>query len=556
MVHWVDRLSKAVARTSLVRESRSALPPESSAVVISDEETSIQKGPCQIVQRGAERSRRYATSVSRSGGGLLILESEETRNLETDRTGYHLAVRDEQQTVFDLRVDFAPGDPVRMTVFGLSDTGRMVQLTGEVSDEKWRWWVDGREAPELEAQLARASESFAEDELFGGIPIGELGLGREMLDDVRDIAYRAVRDAPTCTVVPEVMSTMSGEQFPGCNECVDKCDDHYPECTAEAAAIAASCLFGYFVCFAYEMSKCLGKEADCYNACHAAGGACCPLKCEREGYAECCAAGGICCGAVCCEQGTTCFDPSHDLCCAPNAGPACGDHCCDQGFKCASVSRGFCCAQDAGEFCTIVWDEEHWNYRCCPPGQVCADGSIGLCCDEGHGPICGDSCCQRHEVCQNGVCCDPRMLCGRGDQAVCCDGECRDGFCCSKPSRMCGDACCPPFNPCCDIGGRRVCCGAYEECMEDRCCPTELVCGKTCCDRGFRCDDPERSKCVRCEGDTVACLTGDYQTGERFSICCPPAFDCCNGKCCEPGTMCCQPGGGEPGCYPSHYCVH
>ena len=66
MVHWVDRLSKAVARTSLVRESRSALPPESSAVVISEEETSIQKGPCQIVQRGEQIG-----TVGTAGGKYL-----------------------------------------------------------------------------------------------------------------------------------------------------------------------------------------------------------------------------------------------------------------------------------------------------------------------------------------------------------------------------------------------------------------------------------------------------------------------------------------------------
>jgi hypothetical protein len=93
--------------------------------------------------------------------------------------------------------------------------------------------------------------------------------------------------------------------------------------------------------------------------------------------------------------------------------------------------------------------------------------------------------------------------------------------------------------------------------MEDRCCPTELVCGRICCDRGFMCADPQQEECVACEGDTVACLTADHETGQRFSICCFPSVDCCNGKCCESGTMCCVPPGyGEPGCYPSHHCVH
>ena len=556
MVHWFDRLSKTVARVSLVHERGLSSPAEPYAFVDSGEDVILQAGPCQTTLRDDVLTRRYATQASRSNGELLTLERDATRNLGTRRSSFHLAIRSERASVFDLRIEAAPNAPTSMAVLGVSESGRVVQLLGEVSDERWRWWVDGRETPELGEQLERSAEASDEQELFGGIPISELGIERQLLDDVRDIAYRAMRDAPTCDVAPPVMSVMSGEHFPGCIDCVDKCDDHWPACTAEASAKAAACWLGYFVCLAYHMSKCLGKEADCYNACHAAGGACCPQKCERGGYAECCASGGICCGAVCCDDGTLCADPSHDLCCAPNAGDACGSHCCEPGFKCANESRGFCCAADAGEFCTIVWDEEHWTHRCCPPGQVCADGSIGLCCDAGHGPICGDQCCQRHEVCQNGMCCDPRMLCGRGEQAICCDGECRDGFCCGKPSHMCGDSCCPPFNPCCEIDGRRVCCGAYEECMEDGCCPSELVCGKTCCERGHMCADPKREKCVPCEGDTVACLTADYETGRRFSICCFPSVDCCNGKCCEPGLMCCNPGGDEPGCYPSHHCVH
>jgi hypothetical protein len=48
----------------------------------------------------------------------------------------------------------------------------------------------------------------------------------------------------------------------------------------------------------------------------------------------------------------------------------------------------------------------------------------------------------------------------------------------------------------------------------------------------------------------------DHESKDYFSICCHPSVDCCNGRCCEPGTMCCAPGGDEPGCYPSHHCVH
>jgi hypothetical protein len=556
MVHWFDRLSKAVARASHVQAGQPSTSSEPFGYVQTETETILQAGPCQTTLRGNELVRRYATQASRSTGGLLTLESAATRDLETHRSSYHLAIRTEREAVVDLRIDAGLETPASMTLIGVSESGRVVTLTGEIEDERWRWWVDGEEAPDPGELLQSDPATASEDDLFSSIPMGELGLHRQLLDDVRDIAYRAVRDAPTCAVAPPVMSTMSGEHFPGCIDCVDKCDDHWPTCAAEASAKAAACWVGYFACLAYHMSQCMGKEADCYNACHAGGGACCPQKCERIGYAECCASGGICCGAQCCDDGSLCADPSNDLCCAPNHGDACGSHCCDQGFKCADESRGFCCPRDAGEYCTIVWDEEHWAPRCCPPGQVCADGSIGLCCDEGHGPICGDFCCKRNEVCQNGQCCDPRMLCGYGEHAVCCDGECRDGFCCGKPSHMCGDTCCPPFNPCCVVDGRRVCCGAYDECTPGGCCPRELVCGRACCERGYMCADPSREKCVPCEGDTVACLTMDYESKDLFSICCHPSVDCCNGKCCEPGTMCCAPGGDEPGCYPSHHCVH
>lgn len=540
----------------MTHEGRASTLPEPYALIETDREVLLQSGPCQTVVRDTQRIHRYATQIARRDGGLLTLTHERSSDLDTNQMRYHLMIRGDRDLVLDARIDAGPDSPTSATIVGVGQTGRVVELTGELVDDSWRWWVDGQEAPLLGEGLPSKSGDSASQERLAGIPLDELGLDEQLLADVRDLSYRAVRDAPTCAIAPPVMSTLSGEQFPGCIECVDRCDDHYPACTAEAAAKAASCWVGYFICFAYEMSKCLGKEADCYNACHAAGGSCCPRKCERMGYAECCASGGICCGARCCDEGDICADPSHDLCCPPNSGDACGDHCCDPGFRCASPSRGFCCPRDAGEYCTQVWDEEHWTPRCCPPGQVCADSSIGLCCDEGHGSICGDRCCKRNEVCQNGQCCNPRSLCGYGERAVCCDGECRDGFCCHRPSHWCGEVCCPPFDPCCIVDGRRVCCGAYDECLPGGCCPRELVCGRTCCDRGYRCADPAAEECVPCEGDTVACLTMDYESRELFSICCLPNVDCCNGRCCEPGTMCCAPGGGEPGCYPSHHCVH
>jgi hypothetical protein len=71
MVHWVDRLSRAVARKSLVREVRSSLPHESSAVIISEEETLFQAGLCQIMQRDAERSRTTLDAGVHAGGSLV-----------------------------------------------------------------------------------------------------------------------------------------------------------------------------------------------------------------------------------------------------------------------------------------------------------------------------------------------------------------------------------------------------------------------------------------------------------------------------------------------------
>jgi hypothetical protein len=303
----------------------------------------------------------------------------------------------------------------------------------------------------------------------------------------------------------------------------------------------------------------LSRSADCQNACNAPPNACCPQRCQRNGIAECCPHSGTCCGGRCCPSGQQCADAGHDLCCPPNSGPPCGTFCCQPGSKCANLTRGFCCPQNAGQYCPKVWDEEHWTDSCCPPGEVCVDPSTGLCCPRDHGPACGERCCKAGEVCRDGQCCDPRFLCGHGERATCCIGVCRDGQCCHSPMHMCGDVCCPPFNPCCQYEGRRVCCGAYEQCTTRGCCPRERVCGRTCCPPGHVCEDPDSEACIPCPADLAPCLPWEPEARGR-GICCLPNVSCCTGRCCAPGEMCCTPYGHPadepPDCHPASACVY
>src|SRR5687767_11861063 len=128
MVHWFDRLSKAVARVSLVHEGGPSSPAEPYVFVDSGEDVILQAGPCQTTLRDNVLTRRYATQASRSNGELLTLEREATRNLGTQRASYHLAIRTERASVFDLRIDAAPNASASMSVLGVSEAGRVVQL--------------------------------------------------------------------------------------------------------------------------------------------------------------------------------------------------------------------------------------------------------------------------------------------------------------------------------------------------------------------------------------------------------------------------------------------
>lgn len=554
--HWIDDLARTLGRSTLVGGFRQLLQrgPGSFALVQSPESTTIQAGPCAMQLRGAELIDTFATQSSTDDGQLLSLSATTIRDRQTNAVRAQVAIHRGRQSVLQIETARLPDGTSSLTAtFGYGFQG-LREVQAQRTADRLAGMIDGRPWQPLDFTARSAATLQPEDfQLVDGSTLSPVEIDSALAAELTAISYKAQRDMPGCTQFPDAFKTLSGSSFPGCDDCLNVCDKAEKKCLAGISAAAAACGPFYGACLAAAGAACLSDSSDCQNACINPPGACCPRRCEQGGYAECCTPDHTCCGARCCPPGEFCADPAHDLCCAPNSGPPCRDLCCPLGYTCANEYRGFCCPVGAGEYCTQVWDEEHWNDRCCPAGEVCADASIGLCCPRGHGPICGDFCCQAGEVCRHGQCCDPRLLCGYGDEATCCHGECRDGQCCSSPAHMCGDVCCPPFNPCCQADGRPICCGAYEECLPRGCCPTERACGRTCCPPQHYCDDPATESCVACEGDLFPCLTVDRHG--RHGLCCPPNVGCCGDRCCQPGEMCCSLGD-EIGCHPSYACVH
>ncbi len=236
MVHWFDRLSKAVARASLVREgssSTSDLGPLS--LVDTGEATTLQAGPCFAELRGDELVRRYSTQTSLPDRGLLHLDVATTRNFNTGESTYHLSIGHERGRVLDLWVDSGAERAPAMTLTRGEDGHGAHVLAGAFEERVWRWTIDGRSDPELDRLMASDSAELMGSDSFAGLPIDALGLDETLRDGVERLSYRALRDAPTCMVVPQAMHTMSGEQLPDCVACVDKCDDDRFECGARQA---------------------------------------------------------------------------------------------------------------------------------------------------------------------------------------------------------------------------------------------------------------------------------------------------------------------------------
>jgi hypothetical protein len=568
MTHWFDRVARSFSQSTFVGapsgRQRPSSPPKTKPTV-----REVLNGPCLMRVSGQNVTQGFSTQTSSADGALFSYDTISTRSVESGTLSSATRISRNAKTLFESQTHASSNGQASIHIRITTRDDEVRQVVVTIAPQSVNAQVDGRSIPltresvagDLAQTLAVLTSAGEKDT----VPQGDVGaewprweLEPEVLQSLKDLSHRVRRDMPGCGLIPQTLEVMEGHfEFPGCQDCQDRCDKARDSCIAAAFAEAATCGPFYGVCLGGLGARCLSIQADCLKGC-SDGGPCCPVHCERGGYGECCPPGLMCCGARCCPSGEICADPAHDLCCAFGSGAPCGTHCCNPGFKCASLSGGVCCPQDAGDYCPDEWGSP----RCCPPEQVCADRETGLCCARDHGPVCGDHCCAHGQVCLYGTCCDPKQVCGSGENAVCCNGVCKDGACCGAPSHMCGEVCCPPFNPCCRTiipsrdGVRLIstCCGAYDVCMEHGCCPRESVCGRVCCPTGEFCADPAKGVCKPCQGDYLPCQMMGHD-GQLFSICCPPGVTCCNGQCCKPGQLCAAPNG-VAGCYESYQVIH
>jgi hypothetical protein len=567
MPEWFDNLAKTLARATVFGGFRAPTWGGGGGFALARAPGSLtlQAGPCGVRLNADELDTHFSTQISTPDRQLLNYDATTMRDRRRGTVRATVTARRGNQALFQLETTTAPRVSPTVTVLLGSGFQGIRQVGFAARDGSLEGTIDGRPIHPLPLPHdASVMPGSADLRFADGAPPPTPAIDPAMVVELRDIAYKAQRELPTCVHSLGGLAPLDATSFPGCDDCHSLCDKAEQQCVAECAVSAGSCGPFYGVCLAACGSVCLSRKADCENQCDNPPGACCPQRCEQGGYASCCSPADKCCGPTCCSGdraccGSTCCppeqhcaDPQAGVCCPSGSGPACGNGCCPPGQKCGNSYWHFCCPADAGEFCL----DEFNRPFCCPSGQVCLDASTGLCCPKDAGPRCGDTCCARGEVCRDGVCCDPRLLCGDGERAVCCFGVCRDGQCCSTPSHMCGQVCCPPFNVCCDVGGKQVCCGSYEVCLHSGCCPQERVCGRQCCPPGHMCKDPLKEVCVPCPPDLVPCLLGPSGNSPAHSICCLPNVTCCAGKCCAPYEICCQPGGLPVGCYPSNACIH
>jgi hypothetical protein len=263
--------------------------------------------------------------------------------------------------------------------------------------------------------------------------------------------------------------------------------------------------------------------------CKAADGS--DIPCTGQGK-ECCRnsegvevcgrpCGDICCDppdATCCPDQAHCCSPGRECCldgCCPPGRECCGDVCCAWGLTCCEGLEccGACC-RGADDFIT-----------CCEPHQICEDGQCVDVCLEGQ-VHCGDDCCTYDKCCLGLQCCEGECCVHADGTATCC-----------PPSQVCQNgACvdCPPDQVICD----GVCCGPDEYC---RIHPTVVEC--TPCTPGwepcvFMCCPPGVTKCCKglgcCGLDDICC---------EGRMCCPPDNICCFNDegwawCCPEGSTC------------------
>jgi hypothetical protein len=565
---FFDRFAKSLAGV----EGLGGRPRQPFAAVKSSSGAALEAGPFATYRSGSELTNEFATRSTLPEGQSISLRTATKRDVDTGQMSAEAAIEHTDGVVATLEATRST-DEHGITVRLPSDGNGGTQITFTIEGDVLRGAVDGRPLRPLDRAEVSDSLDASVFRFEDGTALPEYSLPEGRIAELQHIAWKAQRELPKAIVARGSVSTLDPiGGFPGCTDCLDRCDRKQTECIAKCFANAPS--WGYFaaVYLAVCGAGCLSDDADCTNACHASGGACCPRKCEAGGYASCCPASddccgptccptGVCCGWTCCAETEHCGNPNYEgrgICCPNDGGPVCGGGCCERGQKCADQYRGYCCPQEAGEYCPELspLPDEYGRDKCCPPFQVCADRETGTCCPRDHGDFCVDRCCPKDEPhCDGWDCCDPRQLCGPPEHRVCCHGTCHDGKCCDPPYHQCGSICCSPFASCCLTRYGLVCCGDWETCTAAGCCPPDRLCGAACCPEGEHCIDAASEACEPCPDHTIGCQPERGKPGA--SICCPPEVNCCEDQCCEPGEACCTPLDGRPfGCHPPRDCYH
>jgi hypothetical protein len=482
-------------------------------------------------------------SAQSSGKRPVVLDESESTDTATRATSFHITVRQGRQQLLELEQTIAAdGSGSGAIRFGQAFKG--IKESSLTTDGRTAVAViDGKRTNPFPLGAAPTSIRFED-----GSRLPRVHVRSSIRKTLLKIAARANGDCPApaaAQAAPHMPREGGHANLPDdsfdCVECQGKCAVAWQACCAAtfsnpvgAALALGSAIAGKKTCF--ELSE------DCLKDCHSGGGPCCPSKCGES----CLEANAVCCGPDSngftggCAPGTTCADPSNDVCCASDAGDVCGQGCCARGDHCSHFT---CCPAGSGESCGSLGCCDSPNGKCFVSNNPESGEETGrVCCD--HDPCGENTCCPADSVCLG-----PDLCCKRADlcNGVCCPAPSvclGDGECCSDAAHMCGDHCCSGFQQCCN----GQCCNGI--CVAGVCCPSaNRVCGNTCCPDGYACTDPAAQTCEPCPDGGQGCA---HVPGNP--MCCPSADQCCgNGECCGDGMQCC---GTPPSCQPAFQCVH
>ena len=285
------------------------------------------------------------------------------------------------------------------------------------------------------------------------------------------------------------------------------------------------------------LAACAGTYFTCDDGCAKPGAPCCAVQCGAD---VCCATGQSCCNGL--QTGNACCD-SGSVCVA---GPANSGtiypyaYCCPGG----SDPKG-CQVSDTGGDTALYCRQPNQTccgvWGACASGQYCANGEYFTCCPNGQ-VFCSGACC-------NGTC----MTLNAGTNAenqVCCPTQ-----------NVCGNSCCAPNQTCLTSpAGQKICCGEQPLCGAV-CCESPATCVNGRCGVGAPCGNTFCGFGTCCGG--ICCATACINDvccptqSTCGSICCTAGQVCSNGKCvsgCPDGMDFSRAPDGTVACCPLYQC--